>query len=705
MIRLILTCIFLLFLAGLVHAQDPIGGPYEPDSATVLLMHFDGDLQNETDRTADGNAFGDTEFVEDSLSDRYGKQLQLNYGPELNESRVQIPDTSALDLTGNWTIELWIRIDYINDQLDYTPPQSILVKPHEMGADINYDETPTFNYRMGGNWTARSYFSSYTDTSRNYISTSSDKHVWGLEKWRHVTFVRDTSKQIIAKLVHADKEYQYHLPQKEDSLKLLSFETYDYGSEGKSLPPQVSDHPLFIGATPHPDTISRRNIDGQVDELRISNTVRNFAVPPAFSKVTKLTNQPAGISYPVEATIKSMGDSHITNAMLHYRVDQGEWQSLSMTNASGCKYEARIPSQPLGSRIDYYLTSTNNYDRQATYPKDAREQNKYYTFGVWRDSTKVLDINFEERMDGQAPADQSIFDINLSYHGSVEPSYSPGLVGKALRFNRMDSTYLKVLHPLLELDSFMIDMTFQVQDTITTAEYLINKIDYREGGHRDHNYHIQFYDIYEYEGHQLLASAKSSAVTIPNRDPTHFAKKNTWYRVVYGYRADTTFARLYDPQNDSLIANVGEAIDDKQEESHYFFTPLYIGARAPNSRLFNGLIDNIEIYNYVPVEYLPKTVDKKEPTDNVPRQISLHENYPNPFNPTTQIEFSLPQAADVNLTVYDVLGRRVATLVDGKRQAGKHSVSFDASNLSSGVYLYRLRADGVNKSRKMLLVK
>lgn len=88
-----------------------------------------------------------------------------------------------------------------------------------------------------------------------------------------------------------------------------------------------------------------------------------------------------------------------------------------------------------------------------------------------------------------------------------------------------------------------------------------------------------------------------------------------------------------------------------------------------------------------------------------PNQIELADNYPNPFNPSTQIDFSLPQTSDVQLTVYDMLGRRVATLVDGKQRAGQHSVTFDASNLSSGVYIYQLKTDGFSKSKKMLLVK
>ncbi|TVQ14397.1 MAG: T9SS C-terminal target domain-containing protein [Balneolaceae bacterium] len=83
----------------------------------------------------------------------------------------------------------------------------------------------------------------------------------------------------------------------------------------------------------------------------------------------------------------------------------------------------------------------------------------------------------------------------------------------------------------------------------------------------------------------------------------------------------------------------------------------------------------------------------------------LEQNYPNPFNPTTNIRFSLDEAAHVRLAVYDLLGRVVATPVNGNHTAGVHTIGFDASHLSSGVYLYRLEAGNRQLTRKMLLIK
>lgn len=89
----------------------------------------------------------------------------------------------------------------------------------------------------------------------------------------------------------------------------------------------------------------------------------------------------------------------------------------------------------------------------------------------------------------------------------------------------------------------------------------------------------------------------------------------------------------------------------------------------------------------------------------VPNQITLNQNYPNPFNPSTTIDFALPEASHVDLTVYNLLGQRVATLSDEFLSAGQHTVSFNASDLSSGIYMYRLQTENHSLTRSLTLVK
>ncbi len=89
----------------------------------------------------------------------------------------------------------------------------------------------------------------------------------------------------------------------------------------------------------------------------------------------------------------------------------------------------------------------------------------------------------------------------------------------------------------------------------------------------------------------------------------------------------------------------------------------------------------------------------------LPNTNYLAQNYPNPFNPTTTISFSLANAGLVNLTVYDMLGREVEVLINKEMNAGTHTVQFDAANLSSGIYLYKLTSVSFTQIRKMMLIK
>lgn len=88
-----------------------------------------------------------------------------------------------------------------------------------------------------------------------------------------------------------------------------------------------------------------------------------------------------------------------------------------------------------------------------------------------------------------------------------------------------------------------------------------------------------------------------------------------------------------------------------------------------------------------------------------PSEFKLYENYPNPFNPTTNIRFAIPKSGFVSLKVYDLTGREISSLVNEFRQAGDYSVNFNASNLTSGVYFYTLKTESFSATKKMMLIK
>jgi len=101
----------------------------------------------------------------------------------------------------------------------------------------------------------------------------------------------------------------------------------------------------------------------------------------------------------------------------------------------------------------------------------------------------------------------------------------------------------------------------------------------------------------------------------------------------------------------------------------------------------------------------PTSVDDLLDGSSLPTELELTQNYPNPFNPSTTIAFMLPQAGQVRMEVFNILGQNVASILDDYLEAGSHEVVFDARNLSSGIYFYRIEHDLQTYTRKMVLLK
>ena len=106
------------------------------------------------------------------------------------------------------------------------------------------------------------------------------------------------------------------------------------------------------------------------------------------------------------------------------------------------------------------------------------------------------------------------------------------------------------------------------------------------------------------------------------------------------------------------------------------------------------------------IQLLHRVVSAVKKSSNIPRGFALEQNYPNPFNPSTMINFSLAKTSNVKLIVYDILGQKVATLINSQMMSpGLHSVQFDARNLASGVYFYRIETGDFSMVKKMMLLK
>jgi hypothetical protein len=163
-----------------------------------------------------------------------------------------------------------------------------------------------------------------------------------------------------------------------------------------------------------------------------------------------------------------------------------------------------------------------------------------------------------------------------------------------------------------------------------------------------------------------------------------------------------------------------------EEAVHFIFAdwPIPIDLSYTDSELLTAGLGGFPLgdLNWFPTEYaqwkaqasaeyaaiqcgLSSCLGAVETATNLPQKFQLQQNYPNPFNPTTVINFTIPKAGYVSLKVYNMLGQEVATLVDGYKAAQTYNINFDASNLSSGVYLYSVKFNNQVLSKKMILMK
>lgn len=185
---------------------------------------------------------------------------------------------------------------------------------------------------------------------------------------------------------------------------------------------------------------------------------------------------------------------------------------------------------------------------------------------------------------------------------------------------------------------------------------------------------------------------------------------NTWLNTpAYGNRTyvQPSQVMLTDPfnfDNPNLVPMAGSPAASGASFAgrlldNFFVQTTYVGAFDPNGPRWDAGWAN---YNPQNTDY---TTSVRELDSNTPSDFALLQNYPNPFNPSTTIRFSIPEAGNVRLAVFNTLGEEIETLVNEFVNAGTFEVAFDASNLPSGVYVYKLTSGSLNITKKMSLLK
>jgi len=659
-------------------AQPQIGGPYEPDSATVVLLHFDGNLINESDLSADAEAHGSLYYIPNNVAG-LGQCLRIDNDSETDSSYVTVADTASLDLTGDWTLEGWINVFTFGEgSTDWRWVPRLFIKT---GDEVFW--RPNYFVEMWGN--ARMFSCGYhtaDQTAWPQVNTPANTMEPG--KWYHLTFIRDTSRHILVQAVHnANRE-----------LIVFAVEDYNTFEAPPDTPPITTSQPLFIG---YAGGGNDSWLDGFVDEIRISNTVRQIAIPPAITNVTEMENQISSVSsYEIGAKIATLFGTDVQKATIHYSIGS-TWSEVSMTEVATDSFAAAIPGQPVGTMIRYYISAEDEFGMRSLSPQEAESETPiYYSFGIYEPNTETLHISFEEGTG--AALDHSSYGHTVTMVGN--PVYSNETVrDNYCVYLEGDSSYLEVDSPFLHSNEMCVELWFAA-DTMVQYTRLVNRPIAADNWYQN-NFEIRFQPNNTISAGSFIPA--ENVYTVNNLWIDSTLTIGAWYHVIYEVTDSTAIFELRD-HNDQFIAQKSIVVKNPPVQAT---APMRIGYAAGRA-LFEGKMDDIKVHNYASAGLISPVHPQRD--FNIPKTVKLAQNYPNPFNPTTEIRFAIPNQDKVELVIYNLLGEKVKTLHNDMLAAGNYSIRWDATNeaghsVASGVYFYELRYQNYNQVKKMLLLR
>ena len=232
-----------------------LSDPYNVDDNTVVLLHFDGDVTNQSTLSGNPTSHGALAFVDNSELG-LGQSLYLDNSNQSNRAYLDIADNSNLDLSGDWTIEMWFKPSSFGE---YSSERyTLLSKP---GDNDNFKSNYSMYIVPTSHWsTPKGLNCSYYPTvpPEDYEAwTSTDRDFLELDNWYHISFIRNSTTNTLKTVIHNSDRELIH---------------YSSKATETASPPLLNSNPLFIGSSNQSNTY----FDGYIDELRISNVIREF---------------------------------------------------------------------------------------------------------------------------------------------------------------------------------------------------------------------------------------------------------------------------------------------------------------------------------------------------------------------------------------------------------------------------------------------
>jgi len=418
-------------------------------------------------------------------------------------------------------------------------------------------------------------------------------------------------------------------------------------------------------------------------------------------------------SVEISATVIDF-DGSVDSVMLFYRVDNGSYTSVLMSSAGNDKYTGTIPGMVSDSAlVDYYIWSKDNDANESTMPPNSTSPQFFYL--VLNRNVTIQDVQYNPfgtdvsgyngyyvTLNGVITADTTDFPgtgttVQQVYMQNGEGPWSGIRIGSTGAMGNNVLTLDK--GDDVSITGYIWDVggapTFNVTRIDSVTQIVVNSI-----------------------GNSIPSFQDLETTTI-GEGGNGEVEKEQWESVLLRYN-DVT---VTDENADGPPSNFGEMfvsdgtgdtrveLEDGDHSYHNLSDPTrmyYVQTGHTFDAISGVLYYSFGDYKLVPRndgDFVGYTTDVDEVRE-LPTEYSISQNYPNPFNPSTRINYSLPEAGNVTLYIYNLLGQRVKTIFENVPQsAGTHEVVFSAQELPSGIYFYSFKTNNFVQVRKMILMK